>query len=68
MNHYIGASGDRKPASDEMLVWLVILPASCLEGLCHTITKAGLTDALKKAGAKEGSTVKIGEIEFDFFE
>ena len=32
------------------------------------ITKAGLTDALKKAGAKEGSTVKIGEIEFDFFE
>ena len=32
------------------------------------IIKVGLMDALKNAGAKEGDTVKIGEIEFDFFE
>ncbi len=32
------------------------------------IIKVGLMDALKNAGAKEGDTVKIGEIEFDFFD
>ncbi len=32
------------------------------------IIKEGLMDALKAAGAKEGDTVKIGEIEFDFFD
>ncbi len=32
------------------------------------IVKAGLTEALKKAGAKPGDTVRIDEMEFDFFE
>jgi GTP-binding protein len=32
------------------------------------IVKEGLMDALKSAGAKEGDTVKIGDIEFDFFD
>lgn len=32
------------------------------------IVKEGLMDALRSAGAKEGDTVKIGEVEFDFFD
>lgn len=32
------------------------------------LTKAGLSEALHKAGAQEGDTVKVGETEFNFFD
>ena len=32
------------------------------------ILKSGLIDALKKAGAMPGDTIRIKDIEFDFFE
>lgn len=41
------------------------------ESMCYFqnfIVKEGLMDALKNAGAKEGDTVKIDDIEFDFFD
>ena len=39
------------------------------DSMCYfqnSINKYGLTDELKKAGAKEGDTVRVNEIEFDF--
>ena len=42
MDYYIIPSGDRKPASDEMLVRLVALPASRLEGLCQQASSVGI--------------------------
>ena len=32
------------------------------------LNKAGLSEALKEAGAQEGDTVKVGETEFNFFD
>lgn len=32
----------------------------------RTMRKSGMIDALRKAGANEGSTVRIGDMEFDF--
>ena len=34
----------------------------------RTLKKIGVIDALREAGAEEGSTVRIGEMEFDFVE
>ncbi len=34
----------------------------------RTLRKTGVIDALREKGAKEGSTVRIGEMEFDFVE
>ena len=34
----------------------------------RTLRRAGIIDALRKAGAQEGSTVRIGDMEFDFVE
>ena len=34
----------------------------------RTLRKSGVIDALREAGAGEGSTVRIGEMEFDFIE
>ena len=34
----------------------------------RTLRKMGVIDALREAGAGEGSTVQIGEMEFDFVE
>ncbi|MFD1426461.1 GTP-binding protein [Kroppenstedtia sanguinis] len=32
----------------------------------HTLKRMGVDDALRKKGAKEGDTIRIGEMEFDF--
>lgn len=34
----------------------------------RTMRKSGMIDALRKAGANEGSTVRIGDMEFDFID
>ena len=34
----------------------------------RTLRRLGVIDALKEAGAKEGSTVQIADMEFDFIE
>ena len=34
----------------------------------RTLRRTGIIDALRDAGAKEGSTVRIAEMEFDFIE
>ena len=34
----------------------------------RTLRRAGIIDALRDAGAKEGSTVRIDDMEFDFIE
>ncbi len=34
----------------------------------HTLRAAGMIDALRKAGAQEGSTVRMGDMEFDFID
>ncbi len=34
----------------------------------RTLRREGVIDALRAAGAGEGSTVRIGEMEFDFVE
>ena len=34
----------------------------------RTLRRAGIIDALRKAGAQEGSTVRIEDMEFDFVE
>ena len=34
----------------------------------RTLRKQGVIDALREAGAGEGSTVQIGDMEFDFIE
>ena len=34
----------------------------------RTLRRIGVIDALKEAGAKEGSTVQIADMEFDFIE
>ena len=34
----------------------------------HTLRRLGVIDELRKAGADEGSTVLIGDMEFDFVE
>ena len=34
----------------------------------RTMRKAGIIDALRKAGAQEGSTVRMDDMEFDFVE
>ena len=41
------------------------------DSMCYfqdALNKFGITDALKDAGVKSGDTVKVGEIEFDFYE
>ena len=34
----------------------------------RTLRKAGIIDALRNAGAQEGSTVRMDDMEFDFVE
>jgi len=34
----------------------------------RTLRRLGIIGELKKAGAKEGSTVRIGDMEFDYIE
>ena len=34
----------------------------------RTLSDRGVIDALREAGASEGSTVRIGDMEFDFIE
>lgn len=41
------------------------------DSMCYfqnALNKFGITDALKEAGINSGDTVKVGEIEFDFYE
>ena len=42
MNYHVVPSGHRKPASDEVLVRLIILPASRLEGRCQQASAVGI--------------------------
>jgi len=34
----------------------------------RTLRRLGVIDALREAGAQEGSSVRIGDMEFDFIE
>lgn len=42
MNYYIISSSDREPASNEMIVWLVVLPTPCLEGFCQQASSVSI--------------------------
>ena len=41
MNYYIVASSNRNPASEKMIVWLVVLPTPCLECFYQKASSVG---------------------------
>ena len=51
--------------------WLARLDLNNYETLMYiqrTLQRIGVTDALREAGAQDGDTVKVGDLEFEFLE
>ncbi len=56
------------PAMDQLMDSVNFADQESLNYFHRTLRNRGVIDALRKAGAKEGDTVAIGDMEFDFVE
>ena len=56
------------PGMDRLIQSVNFDDQESLNWFHRTLRRIGVIDALKDAGAKEGSTVQIGDMEFDFVE
>ena len=56
------------PGMDRLIQSVNFEDQESLNWFHRTLRRLGVIDALKEAGAKEGSTVQIADMEFDFIE
>ena len=56
------------PGMDRLIESVNFEDQESLNWFHRTLRRIGVIDALKEAGAKEGSTVQIADMEFDFVE
>ena len=56
------------PAMDQLMDSVNFADQESLNYFHRTLRNRGVIDALREAGAKEGDTVAIGDMEFDFVE